>query len=168
MQPESALTIDSPVGRLRLVASTGGALIRIEFAPDPMPSKRPASPPVLAQAADQLNAYFAGTLHQFDLPLATQGTPFQVAVWNAVAAVPYGETAAYGEIARRLGKSPGSSRAVGAANGQNPIPIIVPCHRIVGGNGDLTGYAGGLPNKEILLALERRNRPGPGQSLFGD
>jgi methylated-DNA-[protein]-cysteine S-methyltransferase len=109
----------------------------------------------LRQAVEQLRAYFAGDLRTFDLPLRMEGTPFQLAVWRALQDIPYGETASYGEIARRVG-TPQGSRAVGLANGSNPIAIVVPCHRVIGSNGKLTGYGGGLGNKEALLALERR------------
>lgn len=103
----------------------------------------------------QLRAYFAGELQDFDLPLAPQGTPFQQGVWNELCKIPYGETTSYGELARRI-NNPNACRAVGLANGSNPIPIIIPCHRVIGANGKLTGYGGGLPIKEKLLALEKR------------
>jgi methylated-DNA-[protein]-cysteine S-methyltransferase len=101
----------------------------------------------------QLKAYFDGQLKAFDLPLAPQGTEFQRQVWRALQTIPYGRTKSYGEIARRLGR-PEASRAVGAANGQNPIPVIIPCHRVIGADGSLTGFGGGLPIKRKLLALE--------------
>ena len=107
-----------------------------------------------AEAKRQLAAYFAGRLTAFDLPLAPQGTPFQRRVWDELRRVPHGQTVSYGELARRIG-SPTACRAVGAANGRNPLCIIVPCHRVVGANGKLIGYAGGMPRKEALLALER-------------
>ena len=103
----------------------------------------------------QLEAYFAGKLEEFDVPLAPEGTPFQQKVWKNLCEIPFGETISYGELARRIG-NPNASRAVGLANGTNPIPIIIPCHRVIGSNGKLTGYGGGLPIKEKLLALERR------------
>ena len=109
----------------------------------------------LRETIRQLRAYFAGELETFDLALAPQGTPFQLAVWNRLCEIPYGETISYGELARRIG-NPNASRAVGLANGSNPIPIVIPCHRVIGSNGKLTGYGGGLPIKEKLLALERR------------
>ena len=109
----------------------------------------------MGETIRQLRAYFAGELENFDLPLAPQGTPFQLSVWNRLCEIPYGETISYGELARRLG-NPNASRAVGLANGSNPIPIVIPCHRVIGSNGKLTGYGGGLPIKEKLLALERR------------
>ena len=106
----------------------------------------------------QLEAYFAGELQRFDLALAPDGTDFQQAVWQALTTIPYGATCSYGEIARQIGK-PKASRAVGAANGQNPIPIIIPCHRVIGSTGKLTGFGGGLAAKEILLELEQRFAP---------
>lgn len=111
------------------------------------------------EAARQLAAYFAGELREFDLPLAPAGTPWQLRVWRALTTIPYGETAGYGQLAGELGK-PTASRAVGTANGRNPISVIVPCHRVIGANGSLTGYAGGLERKEYLLTLERAGRGG--------
>ncbi|MBW8487015.1 methylated-DNA--[protein]-cysteine S-methyltransferase [Actinomadura sp. PM05-2] len=113
----------------------------------------------LDAAADQLGRYFDGTLSEFDVPLSLHGTPFQRAVWEQLRAIPYGETISYGELARRLG-NPSASRAVGLANGRNPVSVIVPCHRVVGSGGDLTGYGGGLANKRYLLDFER------GSALF--
>lgn len=107
----------------------------------------------LAEPLAQLAAYFAGELREFDLSLDVRGTPFQRAVWAAVARVPYGATCAYGDIARAIGQ-PAAVRAVGLANGANPLPIVIPCHRVIGANGALTGYGGGLPTKRALLALE--------------
>ena len=107
------------------------------------------------EAAQQLDAYWAGELQDFDLPLGPKGTPFQHKVWAALRTIPYATTASYGEIARKIG-SPTACRAVGAANGRNPIAIVVPCHRVIGANGTLTGYAGGLEMKEHLLSHERR------------
>jgi methylated-DNA-[protein]-cysteine S-methyltransferase len=109
--------------------------------------------PLLLAAADQLIAYFAGELRVFHIPLAPRGTPFQREVWAAVAAIPYGSTATYSEIAAAVGR-PSACRAVGAANGRNPLPVIVPCHRVVGAAGGLTGYGGGLDRKRSLLDLE--------------
>ena len=109
---------------------------------------------ILKETIRQLRAYFSGKLEQFDLPLAPEGTPFQLEVWRRLCEIPYGETISYGELARRIG-NPNASRAVGLANGSNPIAIIIPCHRVIGSNGKLTGYGGGLPIKEKLLALER-------------
>jgi methylated-DNA-[protein]-cysteine S-methyltransferase len=117
----------------------------------------------VAFAATQLNEYFAGERQHFDLPLHLIGTPFQVSVWNALAKIPYGTTISYGEMARRIGQ-PQAVRAVGAANGRNPIPIILPCHRVIGADGSLTGFGGGLPTKRFLLAMEDQIRRG---DLFG-
>jgi methylated-DNA-[protein]-cysteine S-methyltransferase len=104
----------------------------------------------------QLREYFAGQRADFDLPLAPEGTEFQRTVWRNLRDIPYGETISYGELAKRVG-NPKASRAVGAANGQNPIPIVIPCHRVIGANGKLTGFGGGLPTKEALLALETKH-----------
>ena len=108
---------------------------------------------MLADAARQLADYFAGTRRAFDLPLAPRGTGFQQVVWRALLAIPYGETCSYGELARAIGR-PAASRAVGAANGRNPIAIVIPCHRVIGADGSMTGYGGGLPTKKWLLAHE--------------
>jgi methylated-DNA-[protein]-cysteine S-methyltransferase len=150
--------IESPVGPLLLAADETG-LRNIDFVngrrtahPDPTWHEDPTP---LQEPARQLRAYFAGELEAFDLPLSPSGTSFQLAVWGKLCEIPYGETISYGELARRL-ENPNASRAVGLANGSNPIPIIIPCHRVIGSNGKLTGYGGGLPIKEKLLALERR------------
>jgi methylated-DNA-[protein]-cysteine S-methyltransferase len=120
-----------------------------------------------AEASRQLALYFEGRLTQFDLPLAARGTPFQQRVWEELKTIPYGATVSYGELARRIGQ-PSASRAVGMANGRNPIGIIVPCHRVIGANGKLTGYGGGLPRKEALLALEASvSATGPKRCLDG-
>jgi methylated-DNA-[protein]-cysteine S-methyltransferase len=160
--PAASLTcytrIESPVGPLLLVGDDSG-LRRIEF----VNGRKPVQPDPLwhdeaepvRETIRQLRAYFAGELESFNLPLAPEGTPFQLAVWNRLGEIPYGGTISYGELARRLG-NPNASRAVGLANGSNPIPIVIPCHRVIGSNGKLTGYGGGLPIKEKLLALERR------------
>ena len=147
--------MESPVGVLRLV-SDGQALTSLMFDPPAAPvGERDDENPVLVEARAQLEAYFAGDRKDFDLPLAATGTPFQQRVWAALREIGYGETCSYGEIARRLGLPPGASRAVGAANGRNPIAIVVPCHRVIGSSGKLTGYAGGLERKERLLSLEQ-------------
>lgn len=151
--------MSSPVGDL-LLHGDGDALTAIDFAPlDGRPHTLPpdAAPgdAVLAEARRQLGEYFEGTRTAFELPLRPQGTPFQQRVWAALLQVPYGRTASYRDIAQAVG-SPQGMRAVGLANGRNPIPIIVPCHRIIGSNGQLTGYAGGLPRKAWLLDLEAR------------
>jgi methylated-DNA-[protein]-cysteine S-methyltransferase len=150
--------IESPVGPLLLVADERGVR-SIEFVNGRRQVQASAewtdNPAPLRETVRQLRAYFAGELENFDLPLAPVGTPFQLAVWKCLCAIPYGETISYGELARRIG-NPNASRAVGLANGSNPIPIVIPCHRVIGSNGKLTGYGGGLPIKEKLLALERR------------
>jgi len=150
--------IGSPVGQLLLVADEAG-LGRIDFVDGRHPARPEATwendPAPLRETVRQLEAYFAGELESFDLRLAPEGTSFQLAVWKRLCEIPYGKTISYGELARRIG-NPNASRAVGLANGSNPIPIIIPCHRVIGSNGKLTGYGGGLPIKEKLLALERR------------
>lgn len=149
--------LESPIGLLLLAGDESG-LRRIGFPegknpPQPAPEWR-RDARCLLYAADQLDAYFAGTLRDFDLPLQMQGTPFQLSVWKALRDIPYGQTISYGELARRIG-NPKGSRAVGLANGANPIPIVVPCHRVIGSDGKLTGFGGGLKTKEALLTLER-------------
>lgn len=151
--------VDTPIGRLTLIASQEG-LTRVLFA-----DQRPADVglaadlpevedhPILERAATQLGEYFAGTRHHFDVPLDLQGTEFQRQAWWALASVPYGETRTYGEQAESIGR-PGAFRAVGAANGRNPVPIVLPCHRIIGADGSLTGFGGGLGVKETLLRHE--------------
>ena len=148
--------IQSPVGPLLVAADDAGLrLIHFQFGPAPRrpePTwRRDASP--FRALARQLAEYFAGERRAFDLTLAPEGTPFQLATWRALAAIPYGTTISYAELARRVGK-PAASRAVGAANGQNPLPIVVPCHRVIGKDGSLTGFGGGLPAKRALLELE--------------
>ncbi|ABL82802.1 MULTISPECIES: methylated-DNA--[protein]-cysteine S-methyltransferase [unclassified Nocardioides] len=151
--------MDSPVGELRLVEHNG-AITAIEFSPFRDNDGRPRGDrgddhPLLVEAARQLRAYFDRDLKEFDLPLAPAGSAFQQRVWHELLGVGWGETASYGEIAHRLGMTNAASRAVGLANGRNPIPIVIPCHRIIGANGTLTGYAGGLPRKQLLLELEQ-------------
>ncbi len=148
--------LESPLGPLRLVAA-GEALSGIYLSPQPWTprGRERADWPALVAAAAQLGEYFRGQRRRFDLPLDPGGTQFQRAVWSALAAIPFGETRSYGELARTLGR-PTAARAVGAANGQNPLSIVVPCHRVVGSDRRLVGYAGGLPNKEWLLAHEAR------------
>ena len=157
--PVNYCYLESPIGTL-LIAGDDEAVRRIEF-PDHGKARKPESDwressrgPV-GEAIRQLREYFAGKRTDFDLPLAPDGTPFQRGVWRRLQEIPYGETISYGELAKRVG-NPKASRAVGAANGQNPIPIVIPCHRVIGANGKLTGFGGGLPTKEKLLALEAR------------
>ena len=150
--------IESPIGPLRLVEDDGG-LSAIEFSPfrdgAVLPEQRDDRHPVLVEAGRQLAAYFARDLKDFDLPLNPRGSDFQRRVWAELCRIGYGETASYGEVARRLGMTNAASRAVGLANGRNPLPVVVPCHRVIGADGTLTGYAGGLPRKQLLLGLEQ-------------
>jgi len=147
--------LDSPIGPLR-IHTDGEAVTAVEFSPFGEPAgARDDAQPVLVEAKRQLSAYFDGELRDFDLPLAPHGTEFRRRVWAALAEIPYGSTTSYGVLARRLGLPVGASRAVGTANGANPVPIVVPCHRVVGADGSLTGYAGGLERKRVLLDLER-------------
>lgn len=152
--------IESPLGKLLLVADDEG-LIELGFGSG---RTKPVVDPAwrndaarLREPMRQLDAYFAGKLHDFDLPLKPTGTPFQQRVWNSLCEIPYGETISYGELARRI-RNPAASRAVGLANGANPIAILIPCHRVIGSNGKLTGYGGGLDNKRWLLDFEHRQR----------
>ncbi|MER7621986.1 methylated-DNA--[protein]-cysteine S-methyltransferase [Streptomyces sp. NPDC126503] len=160
--------VDSPYEPLTLVA-VDGVLSRVHMTgqrhrppeetfgePDPRPFK---------EAVRQLDAYFAGDLTAFDLPLHLEGTPFQRRVWNELLRIPYGETRTYGQLAEALG-APTASRAVGLANGKNPVSIIVPCHRVIGAGGGLTGYGGGLDRKRRLLAFESGTLPAPPDALF--
>jgi methylated-DNA-[protein]-cysteine S-methyltransferase len=167
-------SMESPVGTLRIVAHRS-AVTAIEFTgsrPESaskhssvsraaaLSAGRPVGDrddahPLLVEAVRQLDAYFERDLKEFDLPLDPAGSSFQISVWEQLKKIGYGETASYGEIATRLGKSLAASRAVGLANGRNPIPIVIPCHRVVGANGTLTGYAGGVDRKQMLLDLEQ-------------
>jgi len=150
--------IESPIGEL-LVTGDGKALTGLYMLG--APGEQPAvgadwirDPEAFRDVAGQLRDYFAGELKEFDVPLAPSGSAFQLAVWAQLTRIPYGSTASYGDVAQALGKSLVASRAVGAANGRNPISIIVPCHRVIGADGSLTGYGGGLDRKEHLLRLE--------------
>jgi methylated-DNA-[protein]-cysteine S-methyltransferase len=153
--------IESPIGPLLLVADEGG----LTYIGLPKRGSAQAAPPdaqhmptKLRSTRHQFEEYFAGTRQTFELPLHPHGTPFQLEVWGALLAIPYGETTSYAAIAQRIGR-PNAVRAVGAANGANPLSIIVPCHRVIGSDGDLTGYGGGLPAKRWLLAHERKFAP---------
>ncbi|MEP6882521.1 MAG: methylated-DNA--[protein]-cysteine S-methyltransferase [Dokdonella sp.] len=154
-------TIDTPIGPVTLVGD-GEALSMVGL-PE---SRRPLvisahwkrEPTAFVEAKRQFAAYFAGELVEFDLPLAPRGTEFQLGVWKALCTIPYAATVSYAELAQRIG-NPKASRAVGLANGANPLSIIVPCHRVIGANGSLTGYGGGLKAKQALLDLERRHAP---------
>jgi methylated-DNA-[protein]-cysteine S-methyltransferase len=160
--------IDSLVGAL-LLTSEGGPLTGLRF----MDGPKAAAPgegwlharDAFARPAGQLREYFAGERRAFELELAPRGSAFELGVWEQLRAIPYGETATYGEIARLVG-SPGAARAVGLANGRNPIAVIVPCHRVIGADGSLTGFGGGLPRKRELLELEAAGRFAP--RLFGE
>jgi methylated-DNA-[protein]-cysteine S-methyltransferase len=143
--------LDTPIGPLGLVASETG-LSGVRFHARAL--RNEGRSPHIDHAAEQLDAYFAGGLTAFDLPLDLVGTDFQVRCWRALATIPYGQTVSYGEQARRLGLGPDAARAVGSANGQNPIPVILPCHRVIGANGSLTGFGGGLDTKRFLLEHE--------------
>jgi len=150
-------TIDSPIGPLLLAASDDG-LRTIEFDAARHPVKREADwidgdHPLLQRARQQLGEYFAGKRRSFDLPLDPRGTEFQRMTWQALTTIPYGETISYAELASRV-QRPKAMRAVGSANGRNPLPIVVPCHRVIGADGSLTGFGGGLPTKQFLLELE--------------
>ena len=153
--------IDSPFGKLQLVASDKGLAAVLWENDDPRrvrlgPLKPAPDNKFLNEAEKQLKAYFEGGLKKFTVPLDFKGTDFQKSVWAALLTIPFGETRSYGEIARQIGR-PEASRAVGAANGRNPISIITPCHRVIGGNGRLTGFAGGLEAKDHLLKHEGRD-----------
>jgi methylated-DNA-[protein]-cysteine S-methyltransferase len=148
----SHLIIDSPIGDLLLTAE-GGALTAVHMEPLAERPEASGRNPVLTAARKQLDRYFAGRMTEFDLPLAPAGSPFAQQVWLELQQIPFGQTVTYAELARRLGR-PGHFRAVGSANGRNPISIIVPCHRVVGANGSLTGYGGGIERKRWLLDHE--------------
>lgn len=149
---------ESPVGTLKLVASDSGLVAILWENDDPKRVRlddlvSSSDHPILEHAHVQLNEYFAGRRHAFSIPLDMRGTPFQKQVWQALTEIPFGETRSYSQLAMQLGNS-GASRAVGAANGRNPISIVVPCHRVIGSSGKLTGFAGGLEAKALLLRLE--------------
>lgn len=153
--------IETPIGPI-ILAGDGEKLsfIGLPESQDSLsvPAEWTHDPKAFAQAKQQFSAYFSGELTEFDLPLDPHGTEFQLRVWKALCTIPYATTISYGELARRIGK-PTASRAVGLANGANPLSIIVPCHRVIGANGSLTGYGGGLNAKKYLLDLERRHAP---------
>jgi methylated-DNA-[protein]-cysteine S-methyltransferase len=153
---------ESPVGPLSLV-SDGAALTGLAFETQAHPCRvllgaEGGDDAILKETRKQLAAYFRSDLRTFDLPLAPQGTEFQQRVWSALLKIPFGKTASYAKIATQIG-APKSMRAVGAANGRNPIAIIVPCHRVIGANGSLTGFGGGMERKQFLLALEQGQKP---------
>jgi len=146
---------ESPIGKLTL-ASNGEAITQVEFegSRHPLPEHPRGDDKVLKQARKELDAYFAGKLKTFTVPVAPAGTEFQKKAWKALQKIPYGATRSYGQQARAIG-APQASRAVGAANGRNPIPVIIPCHRVIGANGSLTGFGGGMERKKFLLDLEQ-------------
>jgi len=147
------MIIETPIGKLAAAFDENGALRELHFESS---SRRVVESPRGATVlVTELREYFAGKRRTFDFPLAPRGTPFQLAVWNELLNIPWGETISYAELAFRIGK-PSAVRAVGAANGANPIPVIIPCHRVIGSNGSLTGYGGGIERKQWLLALEGR------------
>nr|WP_194945849.1 methylated-DNA--[protein]-cysteine S-methyltransferase [Mycolicibacterium malmesburyense]CRL69257.1 O-6-methylguanine DNA methyltransferase [Mycolicibacterium malmesburyense] len=159
-------TMESPVGQLTL-AGRDGRLMHLRMVDQTYEPSREdwvADDGAFPEAVEQLEAYFAGELTEFDLALDMVGTAFQKRVWAALLTIPYGQTRSYGEIARQIG-APGAFRAVGLANGHNPIGIIVPCHRVIGANGSLTGYGGGLDKKRTLLDMEK-SRVSPALTLF--
>jgi methylated-DNA-[protein]-cysteine S-methyltransferase len=161
-------TIDSPVGELLLRGHEDGTLVALSMSPwrhsdDVSDCTRDAR--ALAAAVTQLREYFAGARTTFELQLAPEGTPFQQRVWSALRRIPYGATTTYGALARELG-TPDGARAVGLANGRNPIGIVIPCHRVIGADGTLTGYGGGLPRKRWLLDHERAVSPAADLPLF--
>ncbi len=153
-EPQRWHRIDSPLGELLLVGD-GRALTRLQMTPrdEDVPAGGRHDPDTFADVEAQLDGYFAGELTEFDLPLAPHGSDFQLRVWGALLDIPYGETASYGAIATAVGR-PDAVRAVGATNGRNPIAVIIPCHRVIGADGTLVGYGGGLPRKRLLLELE--------------
>lgn len=148
--------VDTPIGPL-LVAGDPQRLRKVHFAPSHPDREWEQADEPFAGIATQLNEYFAGRRRTFDVELAMEGTPFQLEVWSALLQIPYGEVRSYADVARQIGR-PKAVRAVGAANGANPIPIIVPCHRVIGSSGALTGFGGGLGVKRQLLELERGER----------
>ena len=152
----NAIELKSPIGKLTLVAD-GDALVGVYMENYEVPPAERKPSPVLERAAKQLTEYFAGARESFELKLAPHGTPFQRAVWDALLEIPFGQTVSYAHIARKIGR-PAAVRAVGAANGSNPIALIIPCHRVIGSSGALTGYGGGLPRKRWLLGHENRQR----------
>ena len=153
--------VESPIGPLTL-AGDGSTLMHLRMTEQSHEPDRsawaPAGADAFADVVEQLNAYFAGTLTEFDVELELHGTEFQRKVWAALQTIPYGQTRSYGEIAEQIG-SPAASRAVGLANGRNPISIIVPCHRVIGAAGSMTGYGGGIDRKKMLIALEKTQAP---------
>lgn len=160
--------LETPIGPL-LLAGDDAHLRHVHFPrrgeAAPVPSNWVHDPRPLLNALEQVAEYFAGARTEFTVPLAFSGNAFEEAVWQAMTGIPYGATVSYGGIARKIGMPPGASRAVGAAAGANPLPVVIPCHRVIGADGSLTGFGGGLETKSFLLSLERRVRPRAGQQL---
>ena len=154
--PRRRLTVRTPIGEITLV-ERGDAIGELRLPGENVPEAAEEETPLLRKAAQELQEYFAGTRTEFDLPLAPLGTEFQTLVWNTLVRVPYGATVSYGGLAAACGK-PRAARAVGMANNRNPLPILIPCHRVIGANGKLVGYGGGLPIKAALLKLEKDAR----------
>lgn len=154
MESNDSLYLSSPIGTLRLEANQQG-ICRLAFCHTAVEYPETSVSPFLIEAKNQLDEYFSGKRKIFSLPLSLQGTNFQIQVWEALQTIPYGETWYYGQLAEAVG-NPKACRAVGMANHRNPLPILIPCHRVIGKNGSLTGYGGGLDLKEKLLALEQR------------
>lgn len=152
MEREKTITLREDLGPMRFVAR-GDALVSLWFVDDGSPAGERDE--LLDRAIEEVDEYFAGKRTEFSIPLAAEGTPFQREVWNALRAIPFGETRSYADVAQAIGK-PRAVRAVGAANGKNPLGIVVPCHRVIGADGSLTGYAGGMSRKKFLLDLERQ------------
>jgi methylated-DNA-[protein]-cysteine S-methyltransferase len=161
-----SLKLESPVGEL-LLTSDGSHLTGLYFAPHHEGSEGTGPDRILERAANQLRAYFAGDGRAFDIPLRFEGTPFQTRVWQLLQAIPYGETVSYATLAKRAG-APNGARAAGGAVGSNPISIIIPCHRVIGSNGRLTGFGGGIPRKQWLLEHEKAIAGLPFSSEWGD
>jgi methylated-DNA-[protein]-cysteine S-methyltransferase len=145
--------LESPIGTIEVMVNEGGAVVSVSFVEEPATGAETVDE-ACARALRQLEEYFRGERRRFELPLEPEGTEFEHKVWNQVRRIPFGATDSYSEIARRMGADSSSARAVGVANARNPIAIIVPCHRIIGADGDLTGYAGGLDRKKWLLDME--------------
>jgi methylated-DNA-[protein]-cysteine S-methyltransferase len=159
------MIVKSPIGALTLVGNASVLVaLHLPTSDDVPPDGEPGKTRLLERVADQLGEYFAGERRTFDVPLEAKGTPFQRLVWDALVEIPFGALRSYGDVAKAIGR-PAASRAVGAANGRNPIAIIVPCHRVIGSTGQLTGYGGGLPTKKWLLEHEQRHASGQ-QRMF--
>lgn len=153
MNPSHRGRLESPIGTIEVTVNEGGAVVSVSFVDEPVPESAEIDGSC-TRALRQLEEYFRGERRRFELPLEPEGTEFEHKVWSQVRRIPFGSTDTYGEIARRLGADAGSARAVGVANARNPVAIIIPCHRVIGSGGDLTGYGGGLDRKKWLLDME--------------